>query len=119
MTKYCGKIGFVKNVKKQPGVWAPEEIEKLYTGDVIRNMRKWDTNSHQNDDININNSISIIADSFIYENAYYIKYVWFMGAKWKVTNIEVQSPRLILDIGGVYVGETNSSSGCSGGTSGF
>jgi len=25
-----------------------------------------------------------------------------MGAKWKITNVEVQYPRLILTIGGVY-----------------
>jgi hypothetical protein len=29
-------------------------------------------------------------------------YVEFMGTKWKITNVEVQYPRLILSVGGVY-----------------
>lgn len=31
-----------------------------------------------------------------------MRYIEFMGAKWKITNIEVQYPRLILTVGGVY-----------------
>lgn len=105
MTKYCGKIGFAETYEKRPGVWASRIIEKDYTGDVLRNIRRWDASSHQNDDLNVNNSISIIADSYIYEHSYLIKYVTWMGCKWKVTNIEIQYPRLILDVGGVYNGD--------------
>lgn len=105
MAKYCGKIGFIENVESSPGVWKPIAIEKTYTGDVIRNYRKWDTNSNQNNDINVNNSISIIADSYLLENTHILRYVTWMGTKWMVTNIEIQRPRLILDIGGVYNGE--------------
>jgi hypothetical protein len=32
-----------------------------------------------------------------------------MGANWKISNVEVHYPRLILTIGGVYNGETASS----------
>ena len=32
-------------------------------------------------------------------------YVELMGEKWKVTDVEIQYPRLILSIGGVYNGE--------------
>lgn len=34
-----------------------------------------------------------------------MKYVVWMGASWKITSIEVQRPRLLLTIGGVYNGE--------------
>ena len=31
-----------------------------------------------------------------------MRYVEFMGAKWKISSVEVQYPRLILTVGGVY-----------------
>jgi hypothetical protein len=34
-----------------------------------------------------------------------MRYVEFMGTKWKITNIEVQYPRLTLSIGGEYNGQ--------------
>lgn len=106
MAKFCGKIGFAltKELEDQPGVWVDDIVEKSYTGDVIRNIRRWDNSQYVNDNLNVNNSISIIADSFACENAHCIKYVTWMGAKWKVSSIEIQRPRLILTIGGVYNG---------------
>lgn len=104
MAKFCGKIGFSKTVERedQPGVWDDDVVERSYTGDIIRNMRRWDNSQYVNDDLNITNSISIVADSFACCNAYLIKYVCWMGAKWKVTSVDVQRPRLILSLGGVY-----------------
>lgn len=114
MTKFCGKIGFVDTKQTSPGVYTPKAIEKSYTGDVIRNIRRWDSSEYLNDDLSVNNSISIVADSFAYENLYKLKYVRWMGAKWKVTSVEIQRPRLVLNIGGVYNGqEEDCSSMCS------
>lgn len=59
-----------------------------------------------NDNITLNNSISIIADAYAYENFFAIQYVKVMGTAWKVTSVEVQRPRLILTLGGVWNGET-------------
>lgn len=58
-----------------------------------------------NDDVNISNIISIVADSFANENCSEIVYAEFLGIKWKVTDIEPQYPRLLLTLGGVYNGE--------------
>ena len=55
-----------------------------------------------NDDVNISNEISIVADPFAYQNFHAMRYVEFMGAKWKISSVEVQYPRLILTVGGVY-----------------
>jgi hypothetical protein len=52
----------------------------------------------------INNQISIVADPFANQNFHSMKYVEFMGTRWKITNVDVQYPRLILTMGGVYNG---------------
>lgn len=105
MTKYYGKIGFIKPEETAPGVWIEKPIEKKYSGDIIKNVRRWDTRSDGiNDNLNLNNSISIIADDFILENTSYIKYVELMGSLWDITMIDIQRPRLILTVGGVYNG---------------
>lgn len=100
--KFSGKIGFVTTVEIYPGVWEEQPIERQYFGDVTRNLRKIQGNSKVNSDINISNEISIVADPFANENFHNMRFVEFMGAKWKIESVEVQYPRLILFIGGVY-----------------
>lgn len=102
MAKFCGKIGFVRTEKTAPGVWTPQIEERSYTGDVIRNYRRWDNNEYVNDDVNITNSISIIADKYAYECLGFMKYVDWMGTKWKISSVEIQRPRIIISMGGIY-----------------
>ena len=107
MAKYYGAIGYAETKETSPGIWTEAITERKYYGDVIRNARRLENGEHLNDDINVNNSISIVADAFAYENFFSMRYVTWMGARWKVTNVEVQRPRLILTIGGVYNGPEN------------
>lgn len=102
MAKYFGTIGFAETKETAPGVWTEEISEREYYGDVLSLNRKLETGEHLNDDINVNNRISILADPFAFERFSSIRYVSWMGTKWKVSNVEVQYPRLILSIGGVY-----------------
>lgn len=104
MAKYYGAVGYAKSVEVRPGIWKDEIIERNYYGDVIRNNRRLESGEQVNDNINISNEISILADPYANENFHLIKYVEFMGTKWKVSNITVQFPRLILSVGGVYNG---------------
>ena len=104
MAKWYGKIGFIKQVEKKPGVYVSETIERNYYGDIIRNTRRLQTSDKLNDDINVSNEISIVADPFARENFHAMRYIEFMGTKWKVSSVEVQYPRLILSLGGVYNG---------------
>ena len=87
---------------RSPGIYEEKIIENQYFGDVIRNSRRLQERSKVNDDINISNQISIIADPFANNNFHAMRYVEFMGAKWKITDVEVQYPRLLLTIGGLY-----------------
>lgn len=106
MAKFFGAIGYAETKETTPGVWEEQITERTYYGDLIRNTRRLRTSDKLNDDINVTNEISIVADPFAYQNFHLMKYVAFMGAKWKIESVEVQYPRLILTIGGVYNGET-------------
>ena len=106
MAKYCGRIGFAENVETSPSVWTEQVVERLYYGDVLRNARRSQQGEGINDNIEIDNQISIVADSYANNNFYAIRYVKWMEAAWKVSRVEVQFPRLILTLGGVYNGTT-------------
>ena len=104
MAKFYGSVGYSETVETAPGVYTSRIIERDHYGDLLRNMSRWQAGNSLNDDLTINNQISIVADQYAYANFQSMKYVKFMGAKWKITNVEVQRPRLILTIGGVYNG---------------
>lgn len=104
MAKWCGIIGYAEQVETTPGVWSEQITERKYYGDVIRNNRRLQSAGKLNDDINVGNEISIVADPFANNNFHSMRYVEFMGTKWKVTTVDVQYPRLILSLGGVYNG---------------
>lgn len=106
MARFSGKIGYVHQVESVPGVWEDVVEERTYYGDVLRNSRRLQSGSNLNDDIEISNRVSIIADPFANENFHAMRYVIFMGSKWKITDIEVEYPRLILSLGGLWNGKS-------------
>lgn len=105
MAKFYGNVGFVHTRETSPDVYEEYVTEKPYRGDEVRSMTKWNFANKVNDDIEVSNEISIVADPYANENLYAIKYVWWMGTMWKVKNITVNFPRLTLQIGGVYNGK--------------
>lgn len=104
MAKFSGEIGYVSTVESTPGYWEEIAVERKYYGDISRNTSRYQNDGQVNDNIVINNIISIIADPYANENFQHIRYAKFMGTRWKITNIEVQYPRLILTLGGMYNG---------------
>lgn len=105
MAKWYGKIGFGISVENQPGVWVKEIVEKEYTGDLLDDQRLTQPIANSvNDNINIQNRISILSDAFIDMNCSNMLYVTFMGAKWKIKDVKVNRPRLTISVGGVYNG---------------
>lgn len=104
MAKFYGKIGFAETREVEPGIWAETIVEHPYYGDLTRDTRNSQPSDGVNTNINIANSISIIADPYANSNFHKMIYVEFMGAKWNITGVEVQFPRLILSFGGVYNG---------------
>lgn len=109
MNKFYGKIGYADTVETRPGIWEERIKEQYYYGDVMPNVRRLEQGESINDNVVLNNKISIIADPYANEHFFSIRYVDWMGCFWKVTNVEVQTPRLILTIGDVYNGYSNRS----------
>lgn len=105
MPKFYGVIGFAQTVKSSPGVFKEDIVERSYFGDMIRNTRTLQSTDQVNDNVNISNQLSIIADPYSQQNFHSMRYAKFMGAKWKITNVEVQYPRLVLTLGGLYNGQ--------------
>lgn len=105
MAKFYGPIGYAESVEVKPGVWEDRITERMYFGDLVRNNRRLQSSETLNDDINISNKVSIVADPFAEQNFHLMKYVEFMGARWKITNVEVEHHRLVLSVGGVYNGQ--------------
>lgn len=106
MAKFYGEIGYGETVETAPGVWEDQITEKSYYGDVIRNSRQLKEGEGINPDLSVGNSISIVADAYANEHFFAIRYIRWAGTLWIVSNVDVQSPRLILRLGGVYNGPT-------------
>lgn len=109
MARFYGNIGFATTIEgtgENIGIDEDTIVEKPYYGDVLRNSRKYDPGESVLDELKIDNKISIVADAYAWDHFFKMKYVRWMGALWKITNVEVERPRLILIIGGVYNGPT-------------
>lgn len=98
---YC-EIGFAETTETVPGIWEEQIVPYKYYAELNRNNRRLQTSDKVNDDLTISNEISIIADPYARLNFHMMRYVEFMGAKWKITSVDVQYPRLNLTLGGLY-----------------
>lgn len=104
MAKYYGVIGYAETSEVRPGVYEEQIVERNYYGEELQNTRNLQTTDQVNDNINIANRISIVADPYANQNFHAMRYIVYMGTKWKINRVEVQYPRLILTIGGLYNG---------------
>lgn len=107
MPKFCGYIGLSLGCSEdttKPGVYIEKFQEIKVSGDILK--QTWDNrvSNQVNDTITVSHRISIIVDPNISQSIGLIKYVKFLGATWKVVSFEVEYPRLILSLGGVYNG---------------
>lgn len=106
MAKFHGKVGFASDKEDPPdsGVWVKEVTEREYLGDVIRESRQFSNATQVNDSLTLNNRVSIVSDDFANANFFSMVYVIIGGVYWRVSNVEIQRPRLIISFGGVYNG---------------
>lgn len=116
MAKFYGPIGFAfpQETEEGSGIWEDVVVERNYRGDVTRNGKRWENGEQLHDNLNINNTISIVADPYAFSKLFAIKYVKWLGSYWEITSVEAQTPRLVLSIGGVYNGPTAPASGTFG-----
>jgi hypothetical protein len=106
MAKFHGKVAFAKDEETPPesGVWVKVVTEREYLGDVIRESRQFSNATQVNDSLTLNNRVSIVSDDFANANFFSMVYVIVGGVYWRVSNVEIQRPRLIISFGGVYNG---------------
>lgn len=106
MARFYGAVGYGESVEDPPdsGAWKDKITEYNYYGDVVRNTRRSEGVDQVNNDISVGNLISIVADAYARSHIFAIRYVAWQGTLWHVTEVEVQSPRLLLTLGGVYNG---------------
>lgn len=103
MARYYGNIGFATQVETSPGIWEDVIEDRPYKGDVVRNGRRYDNSENINDDLVITNQFSIVSDAFLYSHIPSLRYIEYLGSKFKITSVDIERPRVIINVGGVYV----------------
>lgn len=104
--KYCGKVGFIITEETEPGICVPKTVERTYRGELLQNIRRWESGESVNDNIKIQNRISIVADSFAHSHLGYMRYIEFANTKWYISSFDIKYPRIIITTGEVYNGKT-------------
>lgn len=106
MARFFGKVGYGQAVETSPGVWATQITERNYSGDVVRNYRRSQEAEKVNDNLTTSSAISIVADTYATDHFSAIRYVEWSGVLWEVRLVNLEHPRLILELGGKYNGPT-------------
>lgn len=106
MARFYGKVGYGEDVDKGNGVHETVITEKNYSGDVVRNFRRYQEGEKVNNDLTTSTLISIVSDSYANNHFFAIRYVEWAGTLWEVTSVDQESPRLLLQLGGKYNGQT-------------
>lgn len=106
MTKSGVLIGYGEPTETTPDVWRDVVIERPAIADVVRYSRGLQEGDKVNLDLTISNSLSIVADEYAHGHIFAMKYVLWRGARWIISDVRVEPPRLVLRLGGKYDGPT-------------
>jgi hypothetical protein len=103
MSKFAGLVGYVTQEESVPGVWSQVDKTVMMKGDIIRQSSS-QNGDNVNTDVTLNHRVSLLGDSYAFNNYYAIKWIQMDGHKWKVTSVELQRPRIVLTVGGLWNG---------------
>ena len=108
MARFCGEIGFGETVETPPGsgVYVDSIVEHKFFGDIVRATRRLQDGQYLNNDLTVSNAISVVANAYAQQNIFAIRYVRWLGKLWKVSEVDIEAPRLILRLGDFYNGPT-------------
>lgn len=104
MARFYGAIGYVVEEETAPDVISEMPVERMYKGDLLKSAHRLESGLGVNDNVTISNQVSIIADPYANNHMHTMRYVKWRGTAWKITGIDVQPPRLVISLGGVYNG---------------
>src|SRR5699024_2249461 len=106
---FHGVVGYAEAAVEDPpgsGIWKEPIVEKTYYGEIVRNSRQLREGEKINNDLSVQNSISIVADAYANDHFFAMRYVKWAGSLWIVEDVTVERPRLLLRLGGIYNGPT-------------
>jgi len=104
MAKFSGLVGYVTQSETSPGVWSSVENSIMMKGDIIRQSSNSQNGDKVNSDVFLNHRVSLVGDAYSFGNYYNIRWIEVDGLKWEVSSVEIQRPRIILSLGGVWNG---------------
>lgn len=106
MARFSGVVGFYAGSKEvRPSIFEETYEEHTLRGDTLRSGYSQSENQTKYDTLRLTNRVSLIGDTFSFKNYNAIRYVTLNGQSWKVTSVEIERPRLILEIGEVWNNE--------------
>lgn len=106
--RYSGEVGYVKDqVETQPGIWEPfiQKVVMKGYAESVTSRNSFD--DKVNDDISTSHRLRVIGDKFAFSNFMYIRFAEFMGEYWEVNSVQIMRPNIILNLGGLYNGQTD------------
>lgn len=105
MAKYAGLVGYGFQIETDPGVWETDEKTLLMKGDLIRQNADIRNTDSVNDSISLGHRVSLVGDAYAFDNYFNIKWIEIDHRKWKVSSVEIQRPRIIVDVGDLWNGD--------------
>lgn len=103
MARWYGEIGYAETMETSPGVWEEVVIPRMYTGDMNSLSRAVRNSGGINDNVEIGMELSVVSDPYALSNFSNMRYAEYLGTRWKIRNVSVQYPRLVLSLGEEYV----------------
>lgn len=110
MTRFFGEVGYVTTTRSG-GVSEYIATERQYYGNELRSLRYFRQGESILGEVSQQTRISVLADGYMLENYYDIRYLMKAGVAWTVSSVEVERPRLILTLGDRYNGPLASEGG--------
>ena len=107
MARFYGKVGFIRTVNDGTGRFVEEEVVRYYKGDVNNNVRRYNPQNDvsANDDLALNDNVSILADAYAAENYMAMQWIEFDNVRWRITSVTKEYPRITIFFGGVWNGK--------------
>ena len=102
MARWAGEVGYVETVETSPGVWEEQIVPHFYTGDMNRLSRSLRNAQKINDDVEIGMELEFVSDPYALSHFSNIRYVEYMGVKWKAKTVTPNFPRIIVSLGEEY-----------------
>jgi len=102
MSRCVVDVGYSSTIETKPGIFEDEYREVSHVALVLSSKTAWVRGARAGDDVELNQRLSIIPTPDTYANVGAIKYVTYYGVKWKVISINMQRPRMVLTVGGIF-----------------